>query len=195
MILIQSCGLGPRNLDGFENYSKPISFIESNYSSLDGIYISINSVHENADVRDALSFIDKGNCFIYSVDKNYWSGKEMKLVHYYNNKSLKDNYDFFAYYSITNDTLNIQHFVKHNDRFYSQFVIERKYKIINDSALSYFEWSSYRGDLLGDKKKETYTVNDTFIKANSESVKFSKPSLWYQKKNWFNEKLHESRKD
>ncbi len=187
ILVFTSCGIGPRNLDGFSVYKYPISNNNKKLIKYLGVYIK-KTIKSNSSTRlDAIVFSKKGECFTTYVGKNFWKNKDF-WKHY-------SDYEYYTeqcQYRISNDTIIIQYFVSRNDAFYSKFIDERRYKILNKNTLKYCERISYRGYLFDKKKVVTY-VNDTLIYFKEPTINFKVKQAWYKTKKWYKKGLHPSR--
>jgi hypothetical protein len=132
-------------------------------------------------------------CFIKNIDKDFWGHKDFwkNQNEFYSNKDGM-GYSFLSEYLIKNDTLILQYFVRNTQTYYSNYVIEEKYKILNDTELLKLEYTSYKG-YLRDETKKTFQINDTLRYFPVNNFDF-KPTAWYLNKVWYNSGLHETRK-
>ncbi|VAV85956.1 hypothetical protein MNBD_BACTEROID02-1112 [hydrothermal vent metagenome] len=196
VLLFISCGIGPKNLNGFSVYKYPIKDKNINFIKLQGAYIKTGEVSKGATIRDAIKFNKDGHCFITIVDKGFWENKHFWKDYdlYFPSDPIEYSYNFDSEYKIVNDIITIQYFVSRGDAFYSKYIIEEKYKTLNDSTLYRYEWTTYKGDLF-DKEKDINYVSDTLIFFHESSVNFKTKRKWYENKKWYIENLHNSRKN
>ncbi len=192
-----SCGIGLRNLDGFSVYKYPINNDSKKLVKYSGAYIQKRNINKGSTYLEAIVFNKKGICFNTGVDKDFWKNKDFWKhynKHHVDLESKEYNYYPQCQYRISNDTIITQYFVSSNNTFYSKYIIEKKYKILNDNELKHFEWATYGGNLFGEKeKKDINYVNDTLIFFKEPTINFKSKQAWYERKKWYKKGLHSSR--
>lgn len=193
VLLLVSCGIAGKNLNGFTNYMLPIRDETSTKLRAfdEGVYVSIEKIDQNIGRRNALIFSKNGKCYLKSVDANFWNDKDFweNQTKFYKDST---NYSFLSEYLIRNDTLILQYFVRRGDAFYSNHVVEEKYRILNENELLNYEYTVYKAFLF-DEPQITKQLNDTLRFYEVKNVDL-KPRAWYLEKQWYRSNLYESRK-
>ena len=89
--------------------------------------------------------------------------------------------------TIQGDTIIIQVFNRHSQKFFKRWVHEFIGIIQNDTSFLLLSWYSYLTKNQFIEEPVPYSFYQTNIKPDSTKA-------WFNKKKWFKENLHESRK-
>ncbi|QSB26510.1 hypothetical protein [Flavobacterium sp. CLA17] len=183
LISIYSCGLGPKKIDGFDNYKKVIILNNSIFPlKTNGIYVSINEGNSLKGIKGF--YLYKNGIYHYEYfDDNFWLSPEKELK---KRSSYYENSNDFGEYIIRKDTIIIQDFYSNNNEFYSKKILEYKDVILSDTIVKIL--SSYtlnKEELLG----EPIIYRFYPISKKPDSTK-----AWFLDRKWYKKGLHKSRK-
>jgi hypothetical protein len=183
--IIISCGSGILNLKkGFTTYRLPILLQNKETPKIsiktDGIYVPKEN---NGSV---FYFYDNGSVKWEGWTNNFWQNPAKKIENIQNGYFYISK-EYWGQYSINNDSILIQIFIKNNEKIITRWIFEYEGIILNDSSFILYSCFSYLGKDNFIDKSEEYAFYKTITKPDSTKA-------WFNNRRWFKKDLHESRK-
>ncbi|MDD3744445.1 MAG: hypothetical protein PHX54_12535 [Lentimicrobiaceae bacterium] len=150
---------------------------------VDGIFVSVNQRGAFALYKDGKAkFVDS----YLPIGNEFWLYPE-KMISIIENQINIIGKEGAGHYKQVSDTIIIQTFGISNDQLCRRSVYETKGVILNDSTIVVFSDYSYWFDSELIKQPNIYRLYKTNLKPDSTLA-------WFNKKRWYKNNLHESRK-
>ena len=181
-LFVTSCRLGPVKWNGFNNYKEKIN-ISSNKLRFEGVYIEEGL---GTELLEGYYFYKNGLCykkFFTKLNNNMPNIDEIEnnIIEY------GKFHDDFGCYRIVNDTIITQLFGNNPNEFYSKWVTEEKFIIVNDTTIIRESYYSYLDNKQFPKERNKLNFHTSSIKPDSSNA-------WFINRSRYKDNLHESRK-